>query len=174
MRKMLTAVLFAIAAPATAQPSPPPPPLACDADPLFRQSDFILGSWDVSRNGAKSAEVRMERALNGCAILESWIKPGSASGHGIGLFTYSRVLKALTYAWASDAGAATFFTGALTRPGEIHYKTERTNPDGGRRLRDWSLVLLPDGRIRELSVASDDGGASWTTEYDLLWTKRSS
>jgi hypothetical protein len=30
---------------------------------------------------------------------------------------------------------------------------------------------LPDGRVEELSVGSDDAGASWKSEYKLIWTR---
>ena len=172
MRLILLPLILAFAAaPAVAQ-TPPAPPPSCASDPQFRLQDFTLGSWDVSRNGQKNAVVHMERVLGGCAILERWEVPAGKSGAGIGLFTYSRVLKAWTYAWAADTGAATMFTGQSLSPTEIRYDTERPLANGGKRLRHWTLSLLPDGKIRELSVGSDDNGATWTTEYDLLWTKR--
>jgi len=171
MRLSLLPMLALVAAPAAAQ-TPPSPPPSCAADPMFRQQDFTIGSWDVSRNGAKNAEVHMERVLGGCAIQEHWVVPAGKSGAGIGLFTYSRVLKAWTYAWAADTGAATMFTGQSISPTEIRYDTERPLPNGGKRLRHWTLSLQPDGRIRELSVGSDDNGATWTTEYELFWTKK--
>jgi len=167
---LLLAALSAF--PALAQAQAPAQPAPCASDPLFRQQDFTLGAWDVSRDGVKTAEVHMERALDGCAISERWSVPPGKRGNGLGLFTYSRLLNAWTYAWASDTGAATFFTGRSLSPTEIRYETERPMPGGGKRLRHWTLSLRPDGRVRELSVASDDGGSTWTTEYDLTWTKK--
>jgi hypothetical protein len=169
MRPILL-LLALLASPAVAQ-TPAAPPPSCAADPMFRQQDFTIGSWDVSRNGQKNAEVHMERVLGGCAIQEHWMVPAGKNGAGIGLFTYSRVLRAWTYAWAADTGAATMFTGQALSPTEIRYDTERALPNGGKRVRHWTLSLLPDGRIRELSVGSDDNGATWTTEYELFWTK---
>jgi hypothetical protein len=34
--------------------------------------------------------------------------------------------------------------------------------------RHWAA----DGTIRELSVGTEDGGTTWTTEYDLKWVRR--
>ena len=172
MRLALLLPLLIIAVPAQAQTAPPPQPAPCASDPLFRLQDFTLGSWEVSRNGVKSADVQMDRALDGCAILEHWTALPGKRGNGIGLFTYSRVLNAWTYAWASETGAATMFTGQSVSATEIRYDTERPLPAGGKRLRRWTLSLLPDGRIRELSVGSEDGGTVWATEYELIWTKK--
>ena len=162
--------LFPAAGTALAQSVP------CAQDPAFHQQDFALGDWDVFAGGKKTAEVRLESALNGCAVHESWTAL-SGKGNGIGLFTFSRVLKAWTYAWASDTGSATLFTGdAAGGVGGAErgmlYKTQRPTASGGTRLRQWTLIEQPDHTIRELSVGSEDAGKTWTTEYELIWKKR--
>lgn len=173
---MLTAAIGLFAAlPAQAQKVPEPEAPACAADPLFQQLDFASGHWDVlAPDGTKRTEVKMDKTLNGCAIAEDWGTPGAPTGHGIGLFTYSRVLKTWTYSWASDRGAATFFyKGELIAPGNMQFTTERSTPSGGKRLRHWSLILKPDGTVHELSVGTEDGGKTWIPEIDLIWKKKS-
>ncbi|MFT3967569.1 MAG: hypothetical protein QM690_16975 [Sphingobium sp.] len=163
------ALLLAVG-PAGAQDKHAP---ACSTDMMYQQQDFTLGFWDVfGTDGRKSAEVRMEKRLDGCTIFETWTKPDGNKGNGLGLFTYSRQTKGWHYHWAADNGAMTVFTGSLVEPGEMRYMTERPTPGGGVRQRRWTLKLLPDGHVRELSVGSEDGGKSWTTEYDLLWVKK--
>lgn len=155
---------------AAATPAEPPPP--CAEDPKFREQDFSVGYWDVYRGEDKTAEVLMEIVLEGCAIHETWTATDDRPGDGLGIFTYSRILGDWGYFWASETGSATSFRGGLTEPGNMLYVTERPLPDGGVRLRHWRLILEPDGRVRELSVATEDGGESWFTEYDLMWVKR--
>lgn len=153
-----------------------PPPLACKDDPLFRQQDYILGRWDVTSGPTgtvKTSEVLMELALNNCTIKETWTPTTRPTGHGLGLLTYSRIHKAWQYFWAADSGATTYFKGELIKPGEMRYVTTAPLPGGGEKLRHWTLFLLPDGRIRELSMATEDGGKTWKEEYDLYWTKKS-
>lgn len=142
----------------------------CAADPLFHAQDFALGDWDVFAAGKQTATVRLESVLGGCAIHETWTAL-SGKGNGIGLFTWSRVLKAWTYAWVADTGSSTLFTGAPEAGGML-YRTERPTATGGTRLRHWTLAEQPDHTIRELSVGSEDGGKTWTTEYELIWHKR--
>lgn len=173
--KMAYLILGACLAAATphiafaAEPAATPP--ACADDPLFRQQDFAIGTWDVFSGTEKTAQVRMERSLAGCAIYEVWTELGGKPGSGLGLYTYSRLINGWHYLWASDTGSATSFVGTLIKPGEMLYKTTRPLPDGRTRLRHWHFVLQPDGRLRELSLGSDDEGKTWVTEYDLMWVK---
>lgn len=142
------------------------------ADAIYAGQDFTVGTWDVFSDGKKSAEVKMEKVLDGCAIHETWTTPAGKKGNGLGIFVYSSLLKGWSYLWASDTGATTSFIGQIIKPGEIRYVTEKPLGDGKVRLRHWSLIQQPDGKVRELSVGTEDGGATWTTEYDLLWVKK--
>jgi hypothetical protein len=168
---LVTACLAALAPVAAHAAEPAPKPLSCADDPVYHQQDFTLGQWDVTDATGKVAKVHIERALAGCALRETWTENAGRPGNGLGLFTYSRNLKSWFYLWAADNAAATSFSGALLKPGVMQYTTTRPLPDGRTRLRHWSLTLLPDGRVEELSVGSDDAGASWKSEYKLIWTR---
>jgi hypothetical protein len=159
--------------PAAAQTSPPKPSEVCRADANYRQQDFTLGEWDVFSGDKKTAEVSMKLILNDCVIEERWnVYKGRDDGNGVGLFSYSPLLKNWGYYWATDVGTTTSFRGSLIKPGEMRYVTERPLPNGKVRLRHWTLSANPDGSIRELSLGTEDGGATWITEYDLRWVKR--
>lgn len=152
-----------------AEPAAPPP--SCAEDQKFREQDFTIGTWNVYSNGKLSAQVRMERSLNGCAIHEVWTTEGGRPGSGLGLFTYSRLSGKWQYLWAADTGASTSFEGSLIGAGEMRYVTVKPLPGGKSRLRHWSLIAQPDGGVRELSVGTEDDGKTWTTEYDLMWVR---
>lgn len=172
-RLLLAAALMAFAAPAAAQTAD-----TCRNDAKFRELDFTVGSWDVYTGDKKTDEVTMTLILNDCAIEEHWKKTdGHPTGNGIGLFNYSRLLGSWGYTWATDDGAATVFRGNLAKPGEMLYVTEKPLPGGPNgekrvRLRHWTLTLMPDGTIRELATGTEDGGKTWTTDYDLKWVRR--
>jgi len=166
---LIAAALVTVSAgPAFAQASAP---VNCKTDPAFAQMDFALGHWDVTANGEKDAEVRIEKILDDCAIGETWkaVKP---KGDGRGLFVYSAPMQSWSYLWAANTPSTTGFKGSATKPGEILFSTVKPLPNGVMRLRHWTLNLLPDGRIRELSVGSNDDGKTWTNEYELFWTKK--
>jgi hypothetical protein len=145
----------------------------CKADARFREQDFTVGTWDVFAGADKTAEVSMTLILNDCVIEERWkVTNGRPTGNGTGLFNYSPLLKAWVYHWATDTGSTTTFRGSLIKPGEMRYVTERPMPNGATRLRHWTLAAQPDGTVRELAVGTEDGGKTWTTEYDLKWVRR--
>ena len=168
-RSLLAAVLtLLLAAPAAAQTAD-----TCKTDSRFREQDFTLGSWDVYTGEKKTDEVTMSLILNDCVIEEHWKRAdGRPTGNGIGLFNYSRLLGSWGYTWATDDGAATVFRGNLVKPGEMLFVTEKPLPGGKVRLRHWALMLMPDGTIRELATGTEDGGKTWTTDYDLKWVRR--
>lgn len=171
-RRWTAAILAALglfaASTATAQTAD-----TCKNDPKFREQDFTLGNWDVYTGDTKTDEVTMTLILNDCAIEEHWTNTdGKPTGKGIGLFNYSRLLGSWGYSWATDDGAATVFRGSLIKPGEMRYVTEKPLPDGKVRLRHWTLYAMPGGTIRELSIGSNDGGKTWTTDYDLTWVRK--
>jgi hypothetical protein len=152
-----------------AQPKAP----VCKTDPNYRQQDFTVGEWNVFNGTTKTAEVSMKLILKDCVIEERWtVYQGRDDGNGIGVFSYSPLLKNWGYYWATDNGATTSFRGTLIKPGEMRYVTERPMPSGKTRLRHWTLSQNPDGSIRELSVGTEDGGATWITEYDLKWVRK--
>lgn len=172
-RPLLAAALgFLMAAPAPVQAQANPAD-TCRNDAKFREQDFTLGSWDVYTGDKKTDEVTMSLILNDCVIEEHWKRAdGRPTGNGIGLFNYSRLLGSWGYTWATDDGAATVFRGNLAKPGEMLYVTEKPLPGGKVRLRHWTLSLMPDGTIRELATGTEDGGKTWTTDYDLKWVRR--
>ncbi len=170
MNLRLRAVVFALALAGCVPGLALAQAVPCSDNPTYHQQDFALGDWDVFHDGKKTAEVHLEPVLAGCAIHEMWNALG-AKGDGIGLFTYSTVLKAWSYAWVSDTGSSTVFTGASSGENGMLYVTQRPTVAGGVRVRHWTLAEQPDHSIRELSVGSEDGGKTWTTEYELIWKK---
>lgn len=160
-----------LATPLAAQPAAVPKSETCRSDTRYRQQDFTLGKWDVFSGTTKTAEVTMTLILNDCVIEERWTNHRGRDDNGIGLFNFSPLLGTWGYHWATDVGTTTSFRGTLIKPGEMRYVTEKPLGNGKVRLRHWTLSANPDGSIRELSVGTEDGGQSWTTEYDLTWKR---
>jgi hypothetical protein len=154
-----------------AQPAAPRPrPPACAEDPRYALQDFTVGHWDVYNGERKTAEVKMEKVLNGCSILETWM---TAQGvpNANGYFNYNRDHDIWQYFWTSNSGDTTYFKGALVEPGNMRFITAYPRAQG-ERLEHWSLIAKPDGTVQELSRTTDDGGKTWRTGYDLTWRKK--
>lgn len=146
-------------------------PPACSADAHYNKQDFALGKWDVYSGAHKIGTIHLEKVLNGCGIRETWTEVGKPDGHGMGLFTYSRLLGHWVHFWVEDTGQASELSGDSHGTNDMLYVTDVPQPEGGKKERHWTLKLQPDGSIQELSVASTDG-QTWSTEFELIWRKR--
>jgi hypothetical protein len=145
------------------------PQPSCAERGEFRQLDFWIGEWDVFNKDQKIAETSIQRVLKDCALEEMW--KGSRGSDGKGLSTYNPRSKKWEYFWVSANGSTSHFSGELMGS-EMRFSFESPQPDGHVRQRHWSLISLPDGGVRELSVGSDDQGKTWSTEYDYVWRKK--
>jgi hypothetical protein len=141
---------------------------ACKDRPEFRQLDFWLGDWEVFNKDQKLSNTRVEHILNDCALAETW-QPveGGHAGHGVS--TYDPLTQKWEYFWVADNAYMSHWTGVLI-DNEMRFATEQTR-DGVTKLRRWSLIRMPNGSVRELSVGSSDGGKTWVTEYDFMWRR---
>jgi len=150
-----------------AQPSKPPADRC--AAPEYKQLDFILGSWEVTSKGKKSADVTFETTSNSsCGVMESW--KNANGGGGNGLFANSPVGHGWQYFWVPSSGQPTWLhDGKPTGNGtEMQFTLTRTAADGTSHESKWTITKTPEGQIREVSVNTVDG----KSEYELLWTKK--
>ena len=81
---------------------------ACDA-PVYRQFDFWLDRWIVTEQGKPAGTNRIDRLLDGCALLENWVGAGASRGHSLTLYDVKRALWQQT--WIDNSGAAVYLTG---------------------------------------------------------------
>ncbi|HSJ63170.1 MAG TPA: hypothetical protein VK922_04595 [Gemmatimonadaceae bacterium] len=151
-------------------------PARCDDVAGFHRLDFWVGEWDVKVNGALAGTNTIEKILDGCAILEHW--RGAGGQEGMSLFYFDR---------ATDTWKQVWVTQTATAPGGVKEKTMIAPlPDGavrfqgkialsgGRHYLDrTTLSRLPDGRVRQVIATSIDDGATWRTQFDAIYERRS-
>ena len=85
----------AIAQAPAAGPSSPP----CRATEVARNLDFWVGDWEVFVGSQLVGTDRVERILNGCAIIEHW--RDTAGEEGISLFGYDARHDLWTQNWVT-------------------------------------------------------------------------
>ena len=98
MKMMKILVLFAAWLPCAAAVSAETPPKPCGQD-AFRQFDFWVGEWDVVFNpdtrpanapppspGRKPAINVIEKAHDGCVIIENWNDGQGGTGQSFNLY----------------------------------------------------------------------------------------
>jgi hypothetical protein len=148
----------------------------CEHDPVYRQFDYWLGTWDVRPNGAAPdtappASNVITKVHNGCVILESWTAPGQT---GQSFNIYDRVERKWHQTWVDSTGGLHEYWGEL-RDGNMVYEGDIPAPpgSGGGRVRTrLTFFRQADGSIRQYAERTADGGKTWAVVYDLLYTKR--
>ena len=148
-----------------AQESPP-----CEDVEGFHALDFWVGSWKVFVGERQVGSNRIEKILNGCAIIENWMAVDG--GEGKSLFFYQP---------ATDTWKQVWVTGRATRTAGVKEKTmvlrtetevrfEGLVPVSGAApvLDRTTLTRLADGTVRQVIEANlpDEG---WRTMFDALY-----
>jgi len=143
---------------------------ACEA-PEHHALDFWLGSWEVLSEGEVVAESRIERSAEGCAIVERYRERDGFTGTSLNF--HDPRLRRWRQSWIDSRGGVGEFTG---KPGEgvMAFSGETHRPDGTRVLRRMTLSRRPDGSVRQHSLASFDGGATWRPHYDYIYRRPAS
>lgn len=150
-------------------------PASCAEVEGFSSLDFWLGAWDVYVGEKLVGHNRIEKILDGCAVMEHWTAAGG--GEGKSLFYYLP---------ATDTWKQVWVTGRATAPGGVKEKTlvgvleggalrfqgEIALANGGSYLDRTTLTPLPGGEVRQLIEVSRDGGQSWKPVFDATYRRK--
>lgn len=134
--------------------------------PEYHQLDFWIGDWDAFDidSPKPSAHIRVERALEGCALRE--IYEGVDGERGESLSAYDASRGVWHQSWFTNRGYVLLIEGHLTNQGMILEGTEQT-AKGQTLVRGvWRAV---DGGVREIAVMSSDRGHTWKPWFDLMF-----
>lgn len=151
-----------------AAPATPAPP-ACAA-PEHRQFDFWVGRWDVSQTGQTQVIARslIERLFADCVIRETWM-PLSGGG-GSSLNTYQPAQRRWRQLWADSSNGWVSFEGGI-EGGAMVLTGAWTNADGSPNLTRMTYTRNPDGSVRQAGSVSNDGGQTWTPNFDFTYRR---
>ncbi len=142
--------------------NPPPTKKACDS-PEHRQFDFWVGEWSVTQAGKVAGTNRIERILDGCALLESWTGASGYRGNSLNFYDPGRQRWHQTWIGTDGQGLALdgeFVGGKMVLAGTRHDSaTQKTIHD---RIT-WAPN--PDGTLRQVWETSEDG-KTWSIIFD--------
>lgn len=160
--------------PAAAQSGPPP---ACADEASFHELDFWLGEWVVEVQGREVGRNRIEKVLNGCAVMEHW--RSARGGEGKSLFYHVPATGAWKQVWVT--GRATSTGGVKEKElverlegGGVRFQGEIPLVGGGSVLDRTTLTPLDGGRVRQVIEISEDGGESWSVTFDAVYRPEAS
>jgi len=161
----LLAALVAVAS-LHAEATPPAPA-------AHRELDFWLGEWEVFADGKLDGTNRIEKILNGAALIENW---HDADGHeGKSWFYFYRPENRWKQVWVTDLGGVKEKALADLLPGgAVRFRGEIPLRAGGKILDQTTLTPLADGTVRQVIEQSADNGRTWKVVYDAIYRRKKS
>jgi hypothetical protein len=167
--RLLAAPLAALAPELHGQTAAAEPPACAAAE--HRQFDFWVGTWEVRRtDGALAGRNTITRAHGGCVLEERYTSAsGDYSGGSLNIYDVSR--RRWHQTWVDNGGLlleleGEYRDGRMVLLGETRDSAERAVP---QRIT-WEQ--LPGGKVRQHWEQSTDAGATWTTVFDGIYTRR--
>jgi len=136
----------------------------CTFSADFRQFDFWIGTWDVLMpDGRKAGTNRIERAADGCLLIENWSSALGGSGKSLNFFDHRTGTWRQT--WVDSSGRIIRYDGELV-DGVMRFVGTVDELDGTRELSRMTIEPRPDGTVRQLIERSKDDGATWSVWFD--------
>ncbi len=148
----------------------------CRHDPRYRQFDFWIGEWDVRAQGAPASSPPSENIVTlefgDCVIHEHWRGANGSAGESFNLYDASRDLWSQT--WVDNSGGLHQYEGRLDGEGNMVFHAELAPPPGetSRIPTRLTFFRLGPDLVRQFCEQSTDGGKTWATAYDLVYTRR--
>jgi hypothetical protein len=142
----------------------------------YRQFDFWIGEWEVfGLKGNKAGDSRISIILDSCVILEEWTGTSNQgfTYTGKSFNSYNAATKQWQQTWTDNTGNTTEFLRGEGSDGKIVYYADKvTGPDGKNFMRRLTFTKLSNDKVRQFGEMSNDGGATWITEYDLEYRRK--
>lgn len=148
----------------------------CDR-PEFRQFDFWIGEWEAyGPKGNKGGDSKISVIIDSCVILEEWTSAGTQNGFryaGKSFNTYNLATKQWQQTWVDNTGNTTeYLRGEATDGKIIFYADNVTGSKGEKYMRRLTFTKLSNDKVRQFGEKSNDGGNTWSQEYDLEYRRK--
>lgn len=170
MKTLIAVVTLAafVAAPRFAHAAPPASG-HCGI-PAYHQFDFWLGDWDTFDVGVREpsqARNQVSRILGGCVVHERYTGNNGLTGESFSIYDASR--KVWHQTWVTNRGHLLVVEGGM-RDGRMVLEGHDRDANGKPvdiRVSWWPVA----NGVRERSMASDDGGKTWKTQFDIVFRR---
>ena len=141
----------------------------CKAKPEFRQFDFWIGEWNVKNpQGLTVGSSSVQLILGSCIIFENWSSATGSNGKSFNIYDTNDGRWHQT--WVDDKGTFTHYIGEYS-DGKLVYLADSISNNQKTKLR-MTFTKLPNGDVRQFGESSNDDGKTWTTGYDLTYSRK--
>jgi hypothetical protein len=140
----------------------------CSSEEKSHQFDFWIGDWNVTAGGQEAGTNSIRPILDGCVIQENWV--GTSGSAGTSLNYYNPQEDRWEQFWVWRNGTTIHTTGHY-EDGKMILEGETRNQKGESVLNRITFYDNDDGSVRQHWEISNDGGETWTTAFDGLYTK---
>ena len=118
--------------------------------------------------GVPSGTSSVQLILGQCIIFENWT--GGSGTNGKSFNIYDTNDKKWHQTWVDDKGTFTHYIGGLIN-GEM-VVTAETSVSGKPTLAKMTFTKMPNGDVRQHGENSTDGGKTWATSFDLIYSRK--
>ena len=137
------------------------------AAPEYRSFDFWVGDWDafdVDNPSKKVAHNRVDRILDGCALLEDYQSVEGEHGQSFTIYDASR--KVWHQTWVTNRGQLLIIEGTFEADEMVLTGVDPAAAEPTLVRGTWKPV---SGGVREIGVTSTDDGKTWKPWFDLVF-----
>lgn len=167
---LLTLILSGNAAAQLPEPEADSPP-ACDDLARYHELDFWVGEWNVYVGNRRVGQNRIEKILDGCAIMEHWTARDGGEGKSLFFVDYNGfwVQVWVTQLARTPGGVKEKLMVTDAPEGTVRFQGVVRHPDAGEWLDRTTLTPNDDGSVHQLIEISEDNGATWNPTFDATY-----
>lgn len=143
----------------------------------YRQFDFWIGEWEAfAPTGKKGGDSKISLMLDSCTILEEWTSTGLQNGlryAGKSYNMYNAAKKKWQQYWVDNTGSITQYFNGHYEEGKMIVQTENEKVnDTLWQIQKMTFYNLGPDKVRQHGEASNDGGKTWITSFDLEYRRK--
>lgn len=135
-----------------------------------KKFDFWVGEWEVTNNGKFAGTNTIQYSQDNCVLLENWTGAGPYTGTSMNY--YDPVDKSWNQLWLDNQGGSLKLKGQFDGTSMVLMSVPAITPNNGLNIQKITWTPLENGDVRQWWESSDDGGRSWKTLFNGIYSRK--